>query len=188
MRPIAEMLHLVEDDQMKAKLFSIYEAYEDDLVTLPGSVRQHHVYTGGLYDHIQQTMHIATRMYSNLRQLGPLDCSQDDVVIVSFVSGLNCIDRISFEMKGDLPSFSAKSDFIISPKMQIMKIVAKFGLVLEDRHIHALTFMSGNWKEEEMEFTGDTINVSPLAAILRAAKNLSINCFPFETSLAEDKL
>jgi hypothetical protein len=188
MTSIEEMLHQVEDGPVREKLLSIYEAYEDDLVTLSGSVRYHHVYIGGLHDHIQQTMYIATRLYKTLKQMGPLDCSLDDVTLVSFISGLNCIDRITMEMKETIPYFSAKGDLVISPTMQIMRIIGKHGLVLEDRHVHALTFMSKDWKEEEMEFLGDMVNVAPLAAILRAAKNLSINCFPLETSLSEEKL
>jgi hypothetical protein len=188
MKPIADMIRLVEDSQTQDKLFSIYETYEDLLVTLPGSLRHHHVYVQGLYDHIQQTMHLALKIFNNLRAMGPIGCSQDDVILVSFLSSIDRVERLKTEVQNETTVFLDRSELMSSPRMMIAQIAARFGVTLEERHLHALTFMTGRWQEEEFEYVGDTVNISPLATILRAAKTLSINCFPFNTSIVEEQL
>lgn len=188
MKPILDMLQLVEDVQLQDKLLSIYEKNEDLLLTLPASLRHHHVYVQGLYDHTQQVMHLAIRIFNNLRQMGPLGCTQDDVITVSFISSLDRLERFQATAKGEETIFSEKSDVMVSPRMLIVKVTGKFGLNLEDKHLHAITFMTGGWKENEFEYVGEAVNVSSLAAILRSAKELSINCFPFATSIVEEEL
>lgn len=188
MKTIAEMIQLTDDSQLQDKLFAIYETYEDAMLTLPASLRHNHVYVQGLYDHTQQTMYLALRLFSNLRQLGPLGCTQDDVILVSFLSSIDRVERFVTQMKGDIATFSEKNDFLISPRMRIGAIAAKYGIVLEDKHLNALTFMTSAWREEELEYLGDSINLFPLAAILRAAKSLSMNCFPYKNSVVEEEL
>jgi hypothetical protein len=188
MKNIAEMIQLVEDNQLQDKLFAIYEMYEDAMLTLPASLRHNHIYVQGLYDHTQQTMHLALRMFGSLRQMGPLGCTQDDVILVSFLSNIDRVERYTTEMKGELPTFTEKNDYLISPRMRIATIASKFNLILDDKHLNALTFMTSDWREEELEYLGDAIDLYPLAAILRAAKNLSMNCFPYKNSVVEEEL
>lgn len=188
MKTIAEMLHLVEDAQMKDKLFSIYETYENLMMSLPASLRHHHIYPAGLHDHTQQTMHVALRIYSSLSQMGPIGCTQDEVIMMAFISSLDRIERYETFIEGDRVQFTNKNDLLVSPRLMIVAIVSSFGIVFEEKHLHALTFMTGNWKEDEFEFAGDTVSISSLASILRTAKALSINCFPVQGSITETPL
>lgn len=188
MKTIPEMLEMVDDDKLKAKLLKLYKDNEQKLKELPASVKYHHAYEGGLMDHFQQIMHCGIRIFKFMEKFAKMDCTLDDVIFLTFVHDWDKLER--YVLEGEFKSgdkkggkkFAHALDVTIDPYAKVVSMLAKEQIYMTDEQIHALAYQSGGWSE----FARHGSDMTPLATILHCADMLSSKCTPSRSDLKEE--
>lgn len=166
----------VNDCTLKDKLLYVYEQVFVEMKTKPAAVRFHHVETGGLLRHTTEVASIALDIYNSNPEL--YNCSQDDVILVSFIHDFNKLYKYCSETeqwkikKGQL--FTYANNISMDETAETVWRCSKMGLELNELQINAVSYHHGGWA------LGGTVNSSmmtPLGVLLHSADMLSVVCF-----------
>jgi hypothetical protein len=185
MKNIDEMLQEIENTELKEKLLKVYSDQKQAMMEMPASTKYHHSYKRGYHDHVQQVMFFAIRIYNFMGKSVVLDFSKDDIILMSFVHDMDKLEKYeetgeykSGESKGK-PKFAYELDWAIDPYAKVCLMLARYGILLTDEQLHALTFHAGGWSE----FVKYGSDMNQLATMLHCADMLSAKCVPMEENL-----
>jgi len=163
-------------ENLKEKVLKLYESVNDDLNFWPASIKYHHNFIGGLYQHTLEVIEYALRMYDAFEEeFKKKLVLKSDVVLLAFVHDLEKIgkyvenkDYNSEEFKPNVYEFKYNySKIDMNDCAQVVRICAKYGIILNDRQLNAITFAHGGWSLDK----GDMLS---LAAIIHMADLFSI--------------
>lgn len=179
---ILDLLNMIADDKLKQKMLILYEDVIEEFTTKPASIRGHHKWPGGMYEHVQQTMAIALELY----QAHPdwYKCSTDEVLVAAFIHDFNKIGvyRRTKEdwkiRKGQLfewdPSIIEMSD-----AGKATWLCAQYGIGLSAHVVNAVAFHHGGWSSEcaNVYSTKGQVQMTPLAHLIHYADMMSSKVF-----------
>ena len=180
---IIDFLELT-DDKYKENLLKLYNDIKNSLQTMPAAIRHHHSEFGGLYRHILEVIKISVCLFENFKNsLQKRNIEKSDVILVSFIHDLEKVNKYKLNKNYD-PSlkytkgyketeFGINYDIIsTNDTAKVTQICAKYGIILSDNHINAITYHHGGWSVDAQYAT-----LHPLAAILHSADLISSTLF-----------
>jgi len=171
-RQIIGYLEGIRMPALRKALLKLYNDVEEKLKNNPASIKFHHAYKGGLYDHTLEVIEIALNIFETYKEIFIRDVRRDDVVLVAFAHDLDKLDKYrkntnqatlfygqEFEYNYDKVSVNSTSETV--------SILMQYGIKMTDEILNSLTFSHGGWSV-------DRGKLLPLATILHAADMISI--------------
>ncbi len=138
---------------------------------MPASVKFHHNYQGGLYDHTKEVIQIALQLYDTLESFKVNGVNRDDVILVSFSHDLDKIDKY---IKNKKRFGYNRHEFVwndgridTNDTAAVVNILGQHGINLDDTQLNALSFSHGGWSV-------DRGKMSALATLLHCGDILSL--------------
>jgi len=179
MDTIRDMLEQIQDELPKTRLLKLHSDILTEMQTMPSSVRYHHKWGGGMYQHVEEVMKNALEIYD----LHPeyYDCTRDDVIIVTYVHDFDKLDRYTYS-QDEWKKKKFDQDFDYNPSYIVMnqtartvQICAEYGLILSDKIINAISFHHGGWAPDLSSVfpTAQSSAMMPLAILIHCADIIS---------------
>lgn len=189
MKTIQQMLEMMQNEELKTKLLKVYKDTKEKMLEMPASTKYHHAYVGGYHDHVQQVMYYGMRVYKIMDKTAKVTCTLDDVIMATFIHDLDKLER--YVLAGEIktgenagkPKFAHAHDWTIDPYAKVCTMLAKWGILLNDDHIHALAYQAGGWSE----FVKYGSDLSHLATILHTADMLSAKILTVKENIKEEE-
>ena len=169
MKSIFSLLCSIQNKELRKKYTNLYLAIREDFTTAPAAVKYHHNWEGGLYIHTEQVMNIAVDLFNDWKD--KLIVKLDDIIIVSFIHDLDKMYRYELrplsEKKDDKPfyTYKYKERATYPPEMDVMRILAKHGILLTKEQTEALAWHHGGWSDASKTYMSN----SQLAAFIHVA-------------------
>lgn len=166
---IKDFIEEIRDEELKKKLLNLWASLEERFREMPASVKFHHNYRGGLYDHTKEVLEIALRLYDAFRD--SIDINRDDVILVAFSHDLDKIDKY---VKNKKRFGYNKHEFVwneartdTNDTAEVVNTLGKYGIHLDDKQLNAFTFTHGGWSV-------DRGRMGLLATLIHCADILSL--------------
>jgi len=166
---IKDFIEEIKDEELKKKLLILWASLEERFREMPASVRFHHNYRGGLYDHTKEVLEIALRLYGAFKD--NIAVNRDDVILVAFSHDLDKIDKYVKNKK----RFGRNSHEFIwnearantNDTAEVVNALGKYGIHLDGNQLNSFTFCHGGWSV-------DRGKMGPLATLIHCADILSL--------------
>jgi len=180
---IKDYLNQITDKEQKIALLELYNDIEIILKFMPAAVRWHHSEEGGLYRHTKEVIEAGLNVYGILHQdLKKHKITKDDVILVCFVHDLEKLDKYKknnyYEKDRKYERGYKETEFVydynkicMNDTSQVVRICAKYSIILSDMHLNAITFHHGGWS---LDAKG---TLEPLAVVLHTADLISANLY-----------
>jgi len=146
MREIKEMLSEIANEPIRRKMLVMHDEYQPQFDFFPASTRYHHSKKGDLGRHIKEVMNITLELY----EAHPTwyDCTKDDAIIIGFIHDLEKIDGYTVAedwqvRKGQMFQYSKRP--YVNMTARVVRMCAKWGVLLSDEVMNAITFAHGAW-------------------------------------------
>ena len=144
---IKDFLEEIKDKDLRKKLLNLWASLEERFREMPASVKFHHSYRGGLYDHTKEVLEIALRLYDAFKD--NLNLNRDDVILIAFVHDLDKIDKYVKNKK----RFGRNSHEFVwnetrtdtNDAAEVVNTLGKYSIHLDSNQLNALTFTHGGW-------------------------------------------
>lgn len=166
---IRDFIEEIKDEELKKKLLVLWASFEERFREMPASVKFHHNYRGGLYDHTKEVIEIALRLYDAFKD--SLDLNRDDVILVAFAHDLDKIDKY---VKNKKRFGYNKHEFVwnearanTNDTAEVVNTLGKYGIHLNGSQLNSFTFCHGGWSV-------DRGKMGPLATLVHCADILSL--------------
>ena len=179
---IIDYLKKITNEKYRNSLLKLYADIELILKAMPAAIRWHHSEEGGLYRHTKEVINIALDIYNDLRaDLKKRAITENDVILVAFVHDLEKMIKYKknkhykpdrkYEKGYKETAFVYNYDKIdMNDTAHIVRLCARYGIVLSDIHLNALTYSHGGWSVDKGK-------LRPLATILHAADLISSSLY-----------
>lgn len=169
MKSILYLLSKIQDKDLQEKYLNLYYSVIDDFGTAPAAVKYHHNWKGGLYIHTEQVMNIAVDMFNNWKN--NISIKLDDVIIVSFIHDLDKMYKYERRPESERVRgkpfyyYKYKEKATYTPEMDVLRILAEYGISLTRQQTEALAWHHGGWSNVAKSYKSN----SQLAAIVHIA-------------------
>lgn len=166
-KTIEELIDKI-DRPIKTKIHDVYIKYEAEFTSAKGSQYNHQAWTGGLLDHIVDTMNIACLLYHGMISKRPLPFSISDALIVIFLHDIEKAfpDKITELM--NISIYFTRSKAKSKLRYNILH-AENIWVLLKEPHMNALDFAEG----EGESYTNDHRAMGPLAAFVHLCDTTS---------------
>lgn len=169
---IFNLLEEIKNKRLKKKLLSLWASLENRFREMPASVKFHHNYRGGLYDHTKEVIQIALQLYDAFKNNFVANgVSQDDVILISFSHDL---DKINKYIKNKKRFGYNYHEFVwndsridTNDTAEVVNILGQYGINLDGNQLNALSFSHGGWSV-------DRGKMGTLATLIHCADILSL--------------
>ena len=163
----------IQNESLKTALLAIYEESKKKFEVYPATLNWHHSYAGGLLAHTQQTIVLARDIRAAVEPVLHVG-TEEDVVLVAFVSCLDSLLKFVDFGEKEAPKIGDGFDWEISGRLYAVQYLTSKGVILEPKHLHALTFVTAQaFRDDEDSAKGAMAQLSPLAFVVRMAKSMS---------------
>ncbi|MBP6912631.1 MAG: hypothetical protein KBB86_01715 [Candidatus Pacebacteria bacterium] len=116
----------------------MFAKYKPIFEKAPGSKVKHQAWDGGYIQHLCQCMALAEFLYEPIRNIGGVDFSLSDAILILF---LHDLEKPFKYVEGKVfHSDAEKSDFIKS-------MVNDFSIILNEKHLNALKYIHGEGED-----------------------------------------
>jgi hypothetical protein len=155
---IREYLEKYLNDSIRDKVLKMYEDYAEDIAFYPASIKYHHNSQGGLYQHILEVIEYSFRIYNSFEsEFKKKLVTKSDVVFLAFIHDLEKTNKYvknddynSENFKPNVYEFKYNYNKIdMNDTAQVVRICAKYGIILSDKQLNALTFTHGGWRVDK---------------------------------------
>lgn len=166
---IKDFLEEVKDKKLKRNLLNLWASLETRFREMPASVKFHHCYQGGLYDHTKEVLEIALKLYDTFKD--NFKINRDDVILVAFSHDLDKIDKYVKNKKRfgynnhEFVWNDARID--TNDTAEVVNALGQYGIHLNSNQLNAFTFTHGGWSI-------DRGKMNPLATLIHCADILSL--------------
>lgn len=179
---ISRYLQECADDAQAEAILHLGTDLRKYLDVFPASIRWHHIWPGGLGDHIGQVIALASE-HNTMLSLG---LKQEDIVLVGLVHDWNKIKR--YDLRGDRetsllgavehPAFKYDQNHLMSTAAmmaEIGNIACDYGIHLSPEIINGIEMCEGGWSDTAR--TNPAIQMSNLACVIHSADLISAKAF-----------
>lgn len=173
---IRDYLEKYLNENIKEKVLKLYEDCAEDLAYFPASVKYHHNTQGGLYQHTLEVIEFALRLYNTFEnEFKKKLIVKSDVVFLAFIHDLEKIGKYVKNNDYDLDEFKPNvyefkynyNKIDMNDTAQVVRLCAKYGIILNDKQLNSLTFAHGSWSLDKGKMVS-------LATLIHTADMLSI--------------
>lgn len=161
----------IEDKGLRKKLLNLWAALEKNFREMPASVKFHHSYKGGLYDHTKDVIELALQLYNIFKDSVKDSIEKDDVILIAFAHDLDKIDKY---IKNEKRFGYKNHEFIwndaridANDTAEVVNTLGKYGINLDSNQLNALSFSHGGWSVDKGK-------MKALATIIHCADILSL--------------
>ncbi len=152
----------------QAACLKMYEDLRQKFADNYGSTHNHQSWPGGLWDHLQEVMNIATELYACLEKLRSLPFSTSDVLLCLFLHDMDKPGAFAVGQDGELHRHHAVSTKDGSHAQRV-KLARQYGIILTEAHQNAIKYAEG----ELGDYTNKRRVMNELAAFVHACDILS---------------
>lgn len=157
---------------LRKNILKLYDETEEKLKANPASIKFHHAYKGGLYDHTLEVIEIALNIFELYKDKFIRDVRRDDVILVAFAHDLEKTNKYRKNTNQATLSHGQEFEYNYSKvntndTAETVSILANYGIKMTEELLNAFTFAHGGWSV-------DRGKLLPLATILHTADMLSI--------------
>lgn len=173
--PYFSIRHLLQfiDEPNQVACRELLDENEPLFKLVQGSVHNHQAWPGGYFDHVQEIMNIAVKLYIMFKSLRPLPFSLSSLLLVVFLHDIEKPWKYEIGEDGRLQhraEFSGKSD---DHDFRMEKILA-YGITLTDDELNGLKYAEG----ELHDYSNRERKMGSLAALVHMADVGSARLFP----------
>lgn len=136
-KSIDHYLNLIEGENGIA-CRQMFEQYENIFTKAPGSKVKHQAWEGGYTQHLCQTMALAEFLYEPIKNIGGVDFSLSDAILVLF---LHDLEKPFKYVEGKVFHSDAEKKEFISSQVEL------FNIILDEKHLNALKYIHGEGED-----------------------------------------
>lgn len=168
----------------KEPLLAMHEAFKEGYFKNPASCIRHHNWTGGYLDHIYEVIEISLRLYTMVTKdlKASPSFSREDVILVAYVHDINKLNR--YRKTQEQWKIRKGNIFEIDPSTgncdesaEVVNICSRFGLVLEHRHLEAISHHHGGFSDSMSAAFKYPNSMTSFSSLIHAADLFSQHLF-----------
>lgn len=140
--------------KFKEPLLSMHEVFKGDYLKNPSSCTRHHAWEGGYLDHVYEVMEISLRLYGMVTNdlKASVTFDREDVTLISYIHDINKLNRYrktqeSWKLRKGIKFEIAPGTGNCDESAEVVNVCARFGLVLEHKHLEALSHHHGGFSD-----------------------------------------
>jgi len=172
-KQIRDYLEEVRMPALRKNLLKLHDDIEDKLKENPASIKYHHNYPSGLYEHTLEVMKFAIELFEIYKDKMARHFTRDDVILIAFIHDLEKTTKYKRNPSQNAgisePHFMynyGKLD--MDDSAEVVNIIGKYDIQLTDKQLNGLCLHHGGWSPQKGQ-------LKELAALMHIADLMSVN-------------